>query len=84
MLAVGETVDKRTADTASALSAQEAHIVRLAVDGHTNAEIGAQLFLSARTVEWHLRKVFTKLNLSSRRQLQRALTDDHRPVATRS
>jgi DNA-binding CsgD family transcriptional regulator len=75
LLAVGEMVDKRTAGTASTLSAQEAHIVRLAVDGHTNAEIGAQLFLSARTVEWHLRKVFTKLGVSSRRQLQRALTD---------
>jgi DNA-binding CsgD family transcriptional regulator len=83
LLAVGDIVDKRTADTASALSAQEAHIARLAVDGHTNAEIGAQLFLSARTVEWHLRKIYAKLGISSRRQLQRALTDHHRPVAAR-
>jgi DNA-binding CsgD family transcriptional regulator len=75
LLATGETVRKRTVETTSALSAQEAHIARLAVDGHTNAEIGAQLFLSPRTVEWHLRNVFTKLGISSRRQLREALPD---------
>jgi DNA-binding CsgD family transcriptional regulator/tetratricopeptide (TPR) repeat protein len=71
--ATGETVHKRTVMVPSTLTAQEAHIARLAGDGHTNPEIGAQLFLSARTVEWHLRKVFTKLGVGSRRELRAAL-----------
>jgi ATP/maltotriose-dependent transcriptional regulator MalT len=75
LLATGETVPKRMVETVSALSAQEAHIARLAVDGRTNAEIGTQLFLSPRTVEWHLRNVFAKLGISSRRQLREALPD---------
>ena len=73
LLATGDTVRKRTVETASELTAQEAHIARLAVDGRTNAEIGAQLFLSTRTVEWHLGKVYTKLGVGSRRELRRAL-----------
>ena len=73
LLATGDTVRKRTVEAASELTAQEAHIARLAVDGRTNPEIGAQLFLSARTVEWHLRKVFAKLGISSRRELGQAL-----------
>jgi DNA-binding CsgD family transcriptional regulator len=73
LLAAGETVRQPAAEPVSALSAQEAHIARLAADGHTNREIAAQLFLSARTVEWHLRKIFAKLGIGSRRELSKAL-----------
>jgi DNA-binding CsgD family transcriptional regulator len=70
LLATGETVRTRTAETRDDLTAQEAQIAQLAGDGYTNPEIGAHLFLSPRTVEWHLRKVFMKLGISSRRQLR--------------
>ena len=73
LAATGETVRKRTSETTTTLTAQEAHIARLACDGRTNAEIGAQLFLSVRTVEWHLRKIYTKLDIGSRRELRTAL-----------
>src|SRR4051812_39349374 len=71
--ATGETVRRRRPDTRDELTAQESQIARLARDGLTNPEIGARLFLSPRTVEWHLRKVFTKLGIRSRTELARAL-----------
>ncbi|WP_433158645.1 helix-turn-helix transcriptional regulator [Kribbella sp. CA-247076] len=70
LAAAGEAVDERTSRPADALTAQEAHIAELAADGLTNAQIGAKMFLSQHTVEWHLRKVYTKLGISSRRQLR--------------
>jgi DNA-binding CsgD family transcriptional regulator len=73
LLATGENVRKRRAETTGELTAQEAQIARLARDGLSNPEISTQLFLSPRTVEWHLRKVFAKLGISSRRQLRGAL-----------
>jgi DNA-binding CsgD family transcriptional regulator len=71
--ATGATVRKRREDTRDDLTPQEELIARLAIEGRTNPEIGAQLFLSPRTVEWHLRKVFAKLGITSRRGLRDAL-----------
>jgi DNA-binding NarL/FixJ family response regulator len=70
LLATGRTVRKRTDDTRLDLTPQEAQIARFAAGGATNAEIGEHLYLSPRTVEWHLRKVFNKLGVSSRRELR--------------
>jgi DNA-binding CsgD family transcriptional regulator len=81
LLATGETARKRTVATRGALTAQEAVIARLARDGLSNPEIGSRLFLSARTVQYHLGKVFTKLDISSRGQLDRALDTD--PATTK-
>jgi len=68
LLATGETVRKRTIETLDELTPQEVQVARLAADGQTNPEIGAQLFLSPRTVEWHLTKMFGKLGISSRKR----------------
>jgi DNA-binding NarL/FixJ family response regulator len=73
LMATGETARKRTAETLGELTTQEAQVARLAREGHTNPEIAAQLFISARTVEYHLHHVFAKLGISSRRELRRAL-----------
>jgi DNA-binding CsgD family transcriptional regulator len=84
--ATGEIARRRTVEISDQLTAQEAQIARLAGDGLSNAEIGARLFLSPRTVEYHMHKIFGKLEISSRHQLRRALPgepvmpgDDGRP-----
>ncbi len=71
--ATGETVRKRTVETLDELTTQEAQVARLAAQGRTNPEIAAELFISPRTVEYHLHKVFPKLGIGSRRELRRAL-----------
>jgi DNA-binding NarL/FixJ family response regulator len=73
LLATGETVRKRSVETFDELTPQEQAISRFASSGYTNSEIGTKLFLSERTVEWHLRKVFKKLGIRSRRQLRETL-----------
>jgi DNA-binding CsgD family transcriptional regulator len=83
LLATGETARKRNVETGGELTAREAQIARLARDGLSNPEIGARLFISARTVEYHLHKVFAKLAISSRTQLHRVLatgSDTIQPV----
>ncbi len=79
LLATGENVRKRRVENTGELTAQEAQIARLARDGLSNPEISTQLFLSPRTIEWHLRKIFAKLDISSRKQLRGALPDAGRP-----
>jgi DNA-binding CsgD family transcriptional regulator len=73
--ATGERVRKRTTETRAQLTARETQIARLASDGMTNPEIAARLFMSPRTVEYHLHKVFTKLDISSRNQLHGVLAN---------
>jgi DNA-binding NarL/FixJ family response regulator len=75
LAATGEVVRQRRPETRDELTSQEEQIARLARDGLSNPEIGAQLFLSSRTVEWHLRKVFAKLGISSRTELGTALPE---------
>jgi len=78
LIATGEKLRNPTNHTSDQLTPQEEQIARLARDGLSNPEIGAQLFLSARTVEWHLGKVFTKLDISSRRQLRTVISEHSR------
>jgi DNA-binding NarL/FixJ family response regulator len=78
--ATGATARKRQSETRDELTPQEEQIARLAREGLTNSEIGSQLFLSPRTVEWHLRKVFTKLGISSRMGLHDALPREAAPA----
>ena len=73
LIATGERVGRQDVEMAAILTAQEAHIARLAGDGLSNPEIGVRLFLSARTVEWHVRKIYAKLSVGSRRDLPAAL-----------
>ena len=75
LVASGERARKRTEETRDELTAQERQIAQLARDGLSNPEIGAPLFLSPRTVEWHLGKVFGKLGLRSRHELADVLSD---------
>jgi len=70
LVATGETVHKRTVAAYTELTPQEDEIARLASSRLTNSEIAVRLFISPRTVEWHLRKVFTKLGVTSRRELR--------------
>jgi DNA-binding CsgD family transcriptional regulator len=84
LLATGEVARRRNVDARDQLTAQEAQIARLAGAGLTNPEIGAQLFISPRTVEYHLRKIFPKLDITSRKELLQAFPRDPGPVAQRS
>ena len=81
LLATGEKVRRRIAETRDDLTPQERQVAQLARDGLSNSEIGARLFLSTRTIEWHLRHVFAKLGIRSRRQLAIALEASESGVA---
>ena len=82
LAAAGEALSQPSAEIPTALTPQEATVARLAGDGLTNTEIGGQLSLSARTVEWHLGNVFTKLGIDSRRDLHRQLANNGHRAGT--
>jgi DNA-binding NarL/FixJ family response regulator len=82
LLATGEHVRRRSVETRDELTAQETRIAQLAQEGLSNPEIGARLFLSPRTIEWHLHKVFAKLGIRSRRELAKALPSFETPLAS--
>jgi DNA-binding NarL/FixJ family response regulator len=82
LMATGATAPRGSGDSTK-LTAQEAKVAELAYDGLSNGEIAAQLFISPRTVQYHLRKVFAKLGITSRTQLARALTGDSGGVTDR-
>lgn len=84
LMATGVTVRRRSPDTLDALTAREAQIGRLAADGLSNPEIGIRLFVSPRTAEYHLAKVYTKLGIGSRVELHGALAADANTAATRA
>jgi DNA-binding NarL/FixJ family response regulator len=75
LLATGETARKRTADTQFDLTPQELHVATRAASGLTNAEIATQLFVTTSTIEFHLSRVFRKLGITSRKQIQRKLRE---------
>jgi DNA-binding NarL/FixJ family response regulator len=81
LFATGGKARKRTVETRDELTSQERQIAQLARDGLSNPEIGARLFLSPRTVEWHLHKVFTKLDIRSRHELSDALPSSESELA---
>jgi DNA-binding CsgD family transcriptional regulator len=80
LMATGEKVRKRTVETPDRLTPQEGQIARLAREGLSNPEIGARLYISPRTVEWHLHKVFAKLGITSRKGLESAIAKLDRPT----
>jgi DNA-binding CsgD family transcriptional regulator len=83
LLATGETARRRAVNTQNQLTAQEARVAALARDGLTNPEIGERLFVSPRTVEYHLHKVFPKLGITSRNELHVALANAEAPQESR-
>ena len=80
LLATGETARKRSVETRGELTTREAQVARLARDGLSNPEIGIRLFISPHTVEYHLHKVFAKLDIASRTELGHALGAEPRPA----